>query len=66
MPRRWIQNAIKRPGALRKAAKRARMSTFAYARAVVRSPHRYPKRTVRQARLALKLMSFNRNRRHTP
>ena len=44
----WIAGAIKHPGALRRKAKRAGMSTMAYAAA-----HRHDKgRTGRQARLA--------------
>jgi len=56
--KRWIKGAIKRPGALRAKAKRAGMSTRAYARA-----HKGSKgRTGRQARLALTLMKMRRRR----
>ena len=56
--RRWIKGAIKRPGALRRKAKAAGMSTMAYARA-----HRKSKgRTGRQARLALTLRKMHRKK----
>ncbi len=55
---RWIQKAIKRPGALGRKAKAAGMSTMAYARAHKSSPGR----TGRQARLALTLSKFRRKR----
>lgn len=48
---RWIQSAIKRKGAFRKKAKRAGMSTKAYARKERSAPGRLGK----QARLALTL-----------
>jgi hypothetical protein len=60
---KWIQGAIKRPGAFRAKAKRAGMSTQSYARTIMRSPGRYDARTVRQARLAITLMGMRRSRR---
>jgi len=54
--RRWIQKAIKRPGALTRKAKAAGMSTMAYARKHRRSPGRLG----RQARLALTLRKFHK------
>lgn len=63
MAKRWIQKAIKRPGAFRSKAKRAGMSTRSFARAVKRAPQRYDPRTRRQAQLALTLMSLRSNRR---
>jgi hypothetical protein len=59
----WIQRAIQRPGAFRAKAKKAGMSTMAFARKVTASPSRYDARTVRQARLAQTLMGFQRRRR---
>jgi len=60
--KKWIQKAIKRPGAFSAKARRAGMSTRAYARKVLANPERYSKRTVQQARLALTLMKLNRKR----
>ena len=48
---KWIQKTIKHPGALRTAAKRAGMSTMAYARKMRHAPGTVGKR----ARLALTL-----------
>lgn len=63
---RWIQNAIKRPGAFREKARRAGMSTAEYARTVIarrrRDPSTVDDRTYRQARLAVTLMNMNRKR----
>ena len=56
MAKRWIKKAIKRPGALRKKAKAAGMSTMAYAR----SKRKAKGRTGRQARLALTLRKLRR------
>jgi hypothetical protein len=58
--KRWIQSAIKRPGAFRAKAKRAGMSTAAFARRVLANKERYDKRTVRQAALAVTLMKMRR------
>lgn len=52
---------IKRPGAFRAKAKRAGMSTSAYARRVLRKGSHASARTKRQARLA---QNFSRMRRH--
>ena len=62
MARKWIQKAIKRPGAFRAKAKRAGMSTMEYSRKVLANPERYDTRTVRQARLALTLRKLARRR----
>jgi hypothetical protein len=48
---KWIKKAIKRPGALKAKAKRAGMSTMAFARKHKNAPGRLG----RQARLALTL-----------
>ena len=52
----WIGNAIKRPGALRRKARKAGESTKTYARKHAHSPGR----TGKQARLALTLMRVNK------
>jgi len=49
----WIAGAVKRPGAFRRKAKRARMSTSAYARHVLKKGSKTSTRTKRQASLAL-------------
>ena len=46
---RWMQGAVKRPGAFSAKAKRAKMSTHAFARKMRNAPGRLGK----QARLAL-------------
>lgn len=48
----WIQGAIKRPGSFSRKAKRAKMSTGAYARKVLGPKSKASARTKRQARLA--------------
>jgi hypothetical protein len=60
---RWIQRAIKHPGAFRAEAKRAGMSTKEYARKVLANPKAYSERTVRRARLATTLAKMRRNKR---
>jgi len=63
---KWIQKAIKRPGAFRQKARRAGKSVMAYARAVIRKRKRNPRsvslRTYRQALLALTLSRFGKKR----
>jgi len=49
MAANWIKSAVKRPGALKRKAKRAGLSTAAYARKHAHDPGR----TGKQARLAL-------------
>jgi hypothetical protein len=56
----WIQQAIRKPGAFRKQARRAGKSTMEFAREVVRNPERYDTTTVRRARLALTLSKFRK------
>jgi hypothetical protein len=55
---RWIQRAIKRPGALTEKARRAGMSPMEYARRHASDPGR----TGKQARLALTLARLSRRR----
>ena len=58
MAHKWIQKAIKRPGAFRAKAKRAGMSTGAYARKMRTASGR----TGKQARLAITLGKMRRGR----
>ena len=57
----WIKGAIKRPGAFRKKAEEAGMSTKAFAKKVVANKDDYSARTGRQAELAETLMGMNMN-----
>jgi hypothetical protein len=50
--KKWIQKAIKRPGAFTAKAKKAGKSTSAFATAVTKNPNKYSKLTVQQANLA--------------
>lgn len=50
--KKWIQDAIKRPGALTKKAKAAGMSTSAYANKVTAKGSTASARTKKQANLA--------------
>ena len=61
--KKWIKNAIKRPGAFKAKAKRAGMITNAYARHVLRKGSRATTRTKRQASLALTLGKISRKKR---
>jgi hypothetical protein len=61
--KKWIKNAIKRPGAFKAKAKRAGMTTNAYARHVLRKGSRATTRTKRQASLALTLGKISRKKR---
>ena len=61
--KKFIKKAIKRPGAFRAKAKRAGMSTNAYARKVTRKGSKASARTKRQANLALTLGKMRRKRR---
>jgi len=55
---KWIQKAIKRPGALKAKAKRAGMGVQAYAHAHSKGSSR----TARQSRLAITLKRISRRR----
>tara|TARA_Y100000310_G_C20393701_1_gene674043 strand:+ start:417 stop:611 length:195 start_codon:yes stop_codon:yes gene_type:complete len=61
--KKWIKDAIKRPGAFKAKAKRAGMTTNAYARHVLRKGSRATTRTKRQASLALTLGKISRKKR---
>ncbi len=61
--KKWIQKAIKRPGAFTAKAKKAGKSTSAYASAVTKNPGRYSKLTVQQANFAKTLKKItNKNK----
>jgi hypothetical protein len=60
--KKWIQQAIRKPGAFRQQAKRAGKSTLEFAREVLRNPARYGRTTVRRARLAITLMKLAKRR----
>lgn len=49
---KWIQGAIKRPGALTKKAEEAGMTVKEYTAKVKANPEQYDERTRRQANLA--------------
>lgn len=59
----WIKGAIKNPGAFRRKAKRAGMSTSAYATKVLKKGSRASAETKRQARLARTLSKMRKKRR---
>jgi len=60
--RKWIQKAIKRPGALTEKARRRGMTPLQFARHVKANPDKYDTRTVRQANLALTLAKLSKRR----
>tara|TARA_R100000278_G_C5461702_1_gene161132 strand:- start:157 stop:993 length:837 start_codon:yes stop_codon:yes gene_type:complete len=57
----WIKGAIKRPGAFRKKAEEAGMSTKAFADKVIANKEDYSTRTGQQAELAETLMGMSRH-----
>ena len=59
---KWIQDAIKRPGAFGKKAKAADMSTAAYANEIMSNKENFSKLDVQQAGLAQTLMGFNKRK----
>ena len=62
MAKKWIQKAIKRPGAFRAKAKKAGMSTSAYARKVTAKGSKASARTKRQANLAKTLSKMRKKK----
>jgi hypothetical protein len=60
--KKFIKRAIKRPGAFAAKAKRAKRSTHAHARAVLKKGSKASTRTKRQARLALTLSKLRKRR----
>jgi hypothetical protein len=65
MARKWIQKAIKRPGAFTAKAKAAGMSVAGYASKVLRPGSGASTRTKRQAALARTLRKIGRRRRRS-
>jgi hypothetical protein len=59
---KWIQGAIKRPGAFTAKAKKANKSVAGYAAAVTKNPEKYSTTTVRQANLAKTLRKISAKR----
>lgn len=60
--KKWIQGAIKHPGAFTKKAKEHGMSVSAFAAKVTANPDEYDKTTVRQANLAKTLKKLRKKR----
>jgi len=60
--RKWIKEAITRPGAFTKKAKKAGMSTSAYARKVSKKGSKASTRTKRQASLAKTLKGMRKRK----
>ncbi len=58
MTNKWIQKAIKRPGAFKAKAKKAGMSVSTYANKVTKKGSKVSTRTKRQANLAKTLKKF--------
>lgn len=62
MAEKWIQRAIKRPGAFRKKAQAAGMSTQEYAQKVLKKGSKADATTKRQAVLAKTLAKLRRRK----
>ena len=62
MAEKWIQKAISKPGSFSAAAKRAGMSTAAYASAVLSGKIKASAQTKRRARLAKTLRRMSKRR----
>lgn len=60
--KKWIQSAIKRPGAFTEKAEKAGMSVKEYASKVSANPDEYDTRTVRQANLAKTLTKLRKKK----
>ena len=61
--RKWIQKAIKRPGAFSRKAQAAKMTTTQFANKVLKAGSKATKRTKAQARLAKTLISIRKKKR---
>ena len=59
---KWIQKAIKRPGAFTKKAKKAGKSVAGYAASVLKPGSKASSRTKRQANLARTLKKMSRKK----
>jgi len=62
MADKWIQDAIKRPGAFTKKAEERGMTTKEFAVQVTENPKEYDTRTVRQANLAKTLSKLRKRK----
>lgn len=60
--KKWIQKAIKRPGAFTAKAKKANKTVAGMAAAVTKNPSKYSATTVRQANLAKTLRKISKKR----
>lgn len=60
--KQWIQEAIKRPGALTEKAEKAGMSVKEYTAKVKANPQEYDERTRRQANLASTLSKLRKKK----
>lgn len=60
--KKWIQKAIKNPGAFTAKAKRRNMTVAQFAAAVRKNPSRYDMTTRRQANLYKTLRKISKNR----
>lgn len=60
--KQWIQEAIKRPGALTKKAEKAGMTVKEYTAKVKANPQEYDERTRRQANLASTLSKLRKKK----
>lgn len=60
--KKWIQKAIKRPGAFTAKAKKAKKSVSAFATTVTKNPKKYSTLTVRQANLAKTLGKISKKK----
>jgi hypothetical protein len=60
--KKWIQGAIKRPGAFTAKAKKAKKSVAGFASAVTKNPSKYSPLTVKQANLAKTLAKISKRR----
>ena len=58
----WIKGAIKRPGAFKEKAKKAGMSTSAYATKVTKKGSKVSDKTKKQAQLAKTLAKMRKKR----
>lgn len=60
--KKWIQGAIKRPGAFTAKAKKANKSVAGFAAAVSKNPKKYSALTRKQAALAKTLRKINKKK----
>jgi hypothetical protein len=60
--KKWIQGAIKRPGAFTAKAKRRNMTVAQFAQAVKKNPTKYDATTRRQANLAVTLRKISKKK----